>query len=197
MALGCAKELQPVWMREGDDNVEALSVGIFVKNMSIRCCVAYGCQESDSLERKEAFWTYLDEEVLESETSGSGFILHFDGNLWAGKDIIPGDPRQQNRNGKLFQEFLERYPHLTVVNALPLCEGLITRRRICKGKIEESVLDFFLVCHRVLPFVTKMVIDEKKTHILTNYQRGGRAINSDHFTEYLDINLELISEKPE
>ena len=68
---------------------------------------------------------------------------------------------------------------------------------MCKGKLEKSILYFFLVCHRVLPFVTKMVIDEKKTHILTNYQRGGRAINYDHFTEYLDINLELISEKPE
>ena len=197
LALGCAKELRPVWMREGDDNVETLTVEIFVKNMRIRCCVAYGCQESDSVERKDAFWTYLDEEVLEADNTGSGFILHFDGNLWAGKDIIPGDPHQQNRNGKLFQEFLERYPHLTVVNALPLCEGLITRRRICKGKIEESVLDFFLVCNRVLPFVTKMVIDEKKNHILTNYQRGGRAINSDHFTEYMDIDLELINEKPE
>ena len=31
LALGCAKDLQPVFVREGDDNVEALSVEIFVK----------------------------------------------------------------------------------------------------------------------------------------------------------------------
>ena len=123
---------------------------------------------------------------MEADNSESGFILHFDGNLWAGKDIIPGDPRPQNRNGKLFQEFLERHLHLTVVRALPQCEGLITRRRMRKGVIEESVLDFFVVCHRVLPYVTKMVIDERKEHILTNYQRarcGGKATDSDHFTE--------------
>ena len=127
LALGCAKELQPVWLREGDDFVEALSVEIFVKMMKIRCCIAYGCQENDNVDRKQAFWKYLDEDVLLAHNSGSGFILHFDGNLWAGKDIVPGDPRPQNRNGKLFQEFLEKNPHLSVVNALPECEGLITR----------------------------------------------------------------------
>ena len=112
MALDCAKELQPVWMREGDDNVEALSVEIFVKNMNISCCVAYGCQESDSLERKEAFWTYLDEEVLESETSGSGFILHFDGNLWAGKDIFLVIHASKTEMENYFKSFLKDIPIL-------------------------------------------------------------------------------------
>ena len=50
LALGCAKELQPVWLREGDDQVEALSVEIVLKTMKIRCVVAYGCQETDSVE---------------------------------------------------------------------------------------------------------------------------------------------------
>ena len=45
LALGCLKELRPAWVREGDDQVEALSVDIYVKSMKIRCCVAYGCQE--------------------------------------------------------------------------------------------------------------------------------------------------------
>ena len=105
--------------------------------------------------------------------------------------------RPQNKNRKLFQEFLERNPQLTVVNALPLCKGLVTRKRISKGKHEESVLDFFLVCHRVLPYVSKMVIDESKEHILTNYQSaryGGSAKDSDHFTQYMDIELKIISE---
>ena len=35
----------------------------------------------------------------------------------------------KNRNGKLFIEFLERNPSLIVVNALDVCEGLITRKR--------------------------------------------------------------------
>ena len=45
-----------------------------------------------------------------------------------------------------------------------------------------------------------MVIDEPKNYILTNYQSaryGKAAIDSDHFTQYVDIDLKLISEKPE
>ena len=95
---------------------------------------------------------------------------------------------------------MERHPNLTVVNSLPLCNGLITRRRKCKDLIEESVIDFFVVCHRVLPFVKKMVIDESKKFILTNYHGAkskGKAIDSDHFTEYVELDLKFSSEKPE
>ena len=130
---------------------------------------------------------------------GSGFILQMDGNLWAGPGVIPGDPRQQNQNGKLFQEFLNRNPNLTVVNSLPICEGLVTRIRQKEGKVEKSVLDFFVVCSRVLPYITKMVIDDERKFILTNYKgvkKGTKATDSDHLTEYMDLDLQIISEKP-
>ena len=200
LALGCEKDLHPVWVKEGDDETEALSVEISLQKMKIRCCVAYGCQENDRIERKSKFWNYLDDEVTQASNSGAGFILHFDGNLWAGCDIIPGDPRKQNRNGKLFEEFLARNPHLTVVNSLQLCKGLITRSRLKDGSQEESILDFFIVCSRVLPYVTSMVIDESKKYVLTNYEKvrkGGTAHDTDHATEIMDINLSVLTEKPE
>ena len=199
LALGCLKSLNPVWVREGNDMVEAISVDIFIKNLKIRCCAAYGCQENDVNDRKNAFWEYLYDEVVFARNSGAGLVLHFDGNLWAGKNIIPGDPRPQNRNGKLFQEFLQSNPHLTVVNSLPICEGLITRRRYKDDKLEESVLDFFVVCDKVLPHITRMVIDNSKKHILTNYKparKGGKSVDSDHFTEYMDLDLKITNEKP-
>ena len=91
--------------------------------------------------------------------------MQFDGNLWAGNNIIPGDPRCQNRNGKYFEQFLSRNSKLTVVNSLSQCEGLITRSRNKNGILEESILDFFVVCDKILPFVEKMVkgpyIDQK------------------------------------
>ena len=128
LALGVIQELHPVLVRKGNDNVEAISINIFVKTMSIRCVIAYGCQETSPVDRKNAFWEFIEEEVISAKNAGSGFILHFDGNLWAGQDIIPGDPRPQNNNGRIFQQFLERNNNLSVVNALPLCEGLITSR---------------------------------------------------------------------
>ena len=200
LAIGCLKELQAVCVREGDDAVEALSVDIFLKNIKIRCCAAYGCQESDNIKRKEAFWNFLNEEVLLAKQTDSGFILHFDGNLWAGEKIIPGDPKKQNRNGYFFQKFLEENPNLTVVNSLPICQGLITRRRMKNGKLEESVIDFFVVCDRVFPFLKKMVIDEEKKFVLTNFEKvkiGGKATDSDHLTQFLDIELEIENGKPE
>ena len=197
LALGCVQELHPVLVRKGNDDVEALSVEISVRNMSIRCCVAYGCQESALIDKKEAFWNFIDEEATAAWNSGSGFILQFDGHLWAGNELIPGDPKKQNRNGKLFQEFLTMQPHLSVVNGLSLCEGVITRTRNKDGKKEESVLDFFVVCSRMLPYVTKMVIDENKKYILTNYKRyRDKAVDSDHFTQYMDVDLQLRTEKP-
>ena len=147
LAIGCLKDLHPTWVREGNDIVEAISVDIFLKDIKIRCCAAYRCQENETKERKSAFWEFLDEAVILASNSGGGFILHFDGNLSAGKDIVPGDPRPQNRNGKLFQEFLSRNSHLTVVNSLSICDGLITRRRQKDDILEESVLDFFVVCN--------------------------------------------------
>ena len=53
LAIGCVKELNPTWVCEGEDEVEALSVDIFVQNMKIRCCVAYGCQENEENEKKK------------------------------------------------------------------------------------------------------------------------------------------------
>ena len=199
LILGAIKELNPVLVRKGTDYVEAISIDIFVRNMSIRCVVAYGCQETANVDKKHAFWSFIEEEVICAKTAGSGFILQFDGNLWAGKSIIPGDPRPQNNNGRLFQQFLERNKNLSVVNALPLCEGSITRSRIKNGTKEQSVLDLFVVCSRVLPFVSKMVIDSDKKYILTNYKHakhGIKATDSDHFTEYMDINLQIKTEKP-
>ena len=120
--------------------------------------------------------------------------------MWAGSGIIPGDPRSQNYNGKIFQEYLERNKNLTVVNSLPICEGVITRERKKEETVEKSVLDFFVVCSRVLPYVTKMVIDEEKNYILTNYtvcKNGIKAKDSDHYTEYMDVNLKMKTEKPQ
>ena len=42
---------------------------------------------------------------------------------------------------------------------------------------------------------------ESRKHILTNYNKvrngGGKAIDTDHFTEYMDVELEVTKEKPE
>ena len=165
IAIGALTDLKPVWVRDGGQDAEALSIQITIRNMKIRCIVAYGCQENDQISKKRAFWSYLDEDVNEAKKINCGVILQFDGNLWAGSNIIPNDPRPQNRNGKMFSDFLLNNPHLTVVNSLNICQGLLTRVRNKGGKLEGSILDFFVVCAKILPHIVKMEIDQDKRKI--------------------------------
>ena len=68
LAIGCINSLSPVWVREGNENSEALSIEIFVNKFKIRCCAAYGPQETDRIEKKNQFWDYLYEEVSIAKT---------------------------------------------------------------------------------------------------------------------------------
>ena len=102
-----------------------------------------------------------------------GLYLQGDLNAWLGSATIPGDPHIQNENGKLFNNFLRRHPQLCVVNSLPVCKGLTTTKcDLINGKCEKSIIDFVIVCSRVLPFVTEMIIDEANQFITTNYTQS-------------------------
>ena len=77
------------------------------------------------------------------------------------------------------------------MNALPLCKGLFTRIRHTHNGTQESVIDFFLVCDKILPLVTSMSIDEAGSRSLTKY-RGG-MVKSDH--RMLELKLDMIFHK--
>ena len=91
-----------------------------------------------------------------------------DGNLHAGPTLIRNDPNIQNQNGKLFCDFLSRNSQLIVANSLDVCEGMITRKRQFENKIEEAILDFFIINEKMRPFLTKMKVDENKEYSLIN-----------------------------
>ena len=143
LAIGVLNLLQPSWISEGDDNAEALTVEVWLDGFPVRIVCAYGPQEYDNSERKDKFWDYLEREVQNASNSGARFVLEMDGNLWAGSGIIKRDPKQQNENGKCFQEFLLKYPHLSVTNDLPLCERLFTREKTIQNVTQKTIIDFF------------------------------------------------------
>ena len=191
IALGVINDLKPCWISEGNDDCEAITVEIWVEGFPIRLICGYGPQNYDKSYRKEMFWNYLDTEVENASINGAGVILQMDGNLWGGKNIIKNDPKEQNQNGKLFEKFLDKNTGLTVVNALPLCSGLITRRRSTKHGIQESVLDFYVVCEKILPVITNMTIDELGQNSLTKYK--GNIVRTDHCR--LDLKIDLVFHK--
>lgn len=66
--------------------------------------------------------------------------------------------------------------------------------------LEESILDYFVVCDKILPFVTEMIIDEDQENPLTDYctrNKSKRAIDSDHFTLRLDLSLKFYKQRTE
>ena len=199
VAMSALKELQPAFISDGGDGVEALTVDIHVKNMTISVVSAYGPQESASVENKEAFWQYLHEEAEKAKTYGKGFILQGDLNAWLGNNMLPGDLHVQNRNGKFFELFLKQNK-LICVNSLPIAQGLITRSRKLLNEVKQSTIDFYVVCERVLPHITYMKIDNGTTHTLTNYfnmDSDGKPVNSDHFPLHMEVKLESAPIKKE
>ena len=200
LAIGVIHELNPVWVGEGDDEVEVLSIVIKIQDISIRCVIGYGPQESDSNERKSKFWERLEKEIITAQNDDMGLLIQMDGNLHAGERIIPGDPNPQNRNGKLFESFLNKFPHLSVANALSQCTGVITRCRKTVQRIEESVLDVFIICDKLLPYVKSLLIDEEKCYSLTNFnprnkKQNKKIIESDHNTMIFELSLQFLKRK--
>ena len=166
--------------------------------MAITCTNAYGPQENAKIAQKNNFWKYLEEEAARSRREGIGFVLQGDLNSWLGPDILPGDIRKQNKNGKFFAQFVENNK-LVIVNSLPICKGIITRSRLRQGELVQSTIDFYVVCQRVLPFISEMIIDNDKKYRLTNYTNvinDGSITEADHSPMVLKVNLSIVPDKP-
>ena len=168
IALGVSKDFESTLVKEGNDETEAISVKISLEEIEVRAICAYGPQETATKEKKDKFWEFLEEETNQAELEGDGLVIQMDGNVHAGPALIKGDPNNQNGNGLLFCEFLERNPELIVVNSLELCEGLITRKRELENRTEEAILDFFIINEKMRPFLRRMKIDENKEFKLLN-----------------------------
>ena len=103
--MAIMQDLSPALVRDGGTEVEAITVDITVKQMQIVCSTAYGPQENDSKEKKGKFWKYLEEDVKWAKIEGKGYILQGDLNAWLSQKLIPNDPRPQNMNGRLMEDF--------------------------------------------------------------------------------------------
>ena len=198
LAVGALHDLKPVLIRQGNDDVECMTIQVVTGCTTFRCVVGYGPQKDDSPQRKQDFWNYLDQEVASAKNDNIGLVIQIDSNAWAGNQVIPNDPNAQNGNGKLLKLFLERNESISLINSLQLCEGLITRKRNTEKGDEKSVLDLFFVCDRLLPFVSKMVVDEQGIHQLTKFShKHDKVTETDHSTVLLHINLKFQRLKPQ
>ena len=199
VSISAMKELNPCLIRDGGEEVEALTVRIHLKKIIISMNTGYGPQEYDKSGKKSAFWNYFDEEAQRAQSEGHGFMLQGDMNARLGPAVITSDTKPANENGKLFANFVARN-QLTIVNTLDICKGSTTWTKMRDGKELKSTIDFIVVCKRVLPFVTKMIIDNDNDHRITNFnnvKKGGKTTEADHTPMWIEINLKISPEKTE
>ena len=157
---------------------EILVVQIKVEGLEIRIINAYGPQEDSSTENIHNFWQDLEKEITLAKEENCKIIIQMDANAKLGCDIIKGDPNKLSNNGSLLLEIVRRQ-NLSILNINDLCQGLITRHRKTVLGDEKSIIDYILVCDFLLNYVDQMKIDDKRTHVLTKYSRGGKS-ESDH-----------------
>ena len=139
------------------------------ENYNICIINAYGPQE-DSYNKDDIykFWQELEQEIVSAKEENCLLVIELDANAKLGKEIIRNDPHSATENGKILLDIVTRQ-NLTVVNAMEVCEGVITRERVTKARIEKAVIDFVLVCGDMKEFVKSMLVDENKNHVLTKY----------------------------
>ena len=174
-----------------DENI--LVVEAKLGQSRIRYLNAYGVQENGSISDKMEFFSLLDQEIENAFSNNCFVCLQMDANGKLGNEIITGDPNVISPNGRLLLELISR-KSLVIVNATDKCFGTITRMRV-KGQItEQSVLDYFVVCHELYNLVVSMLVDEERKYILTRfYKRNGiiKVIESDHNILILNISWDV------
>ena len=195
LALSALETLNTVFLRDGGEEVEALTVMIHLRKITISCNTAYGPQENAVLENKEKFWAYLDDEYQRASNAGNDFVLQGDLNSWVGPETIPGDNRKMNQNGKMLVNFVRRNK-LTIGNSLPICQGTTTWTRKRLGVKHVGTIDFFEVCHQVLPYIQEMKIYSGGTHKITNFKLKQNVTESDHFPMWMKVNIKITPERP-
>ena len=168
-----------------------LVVGAKIKNMNIRFINAYGVQECAAIEEKIQFYSIIEEEISIALNSGNMLCIAMDANAKLGKKIINGDTHAISSNGRMLLSLIERL-NLVVVNSTKKCRGTITRTKKVNNKLEESVIDYFLVCQDFYSFIMSMTVDTNRNYVLTKYTKKKEksyTIESDHNPLIMEISI--------
>ena len=173
------EDLEPVLISTGEDEEnELITVQINVAGEAIRIINAYGPQEDENDQKILSFWTEIENEIVNSKENNCLTVLQMDANAKVGNGEIKNDPHEASNNGKILIEMIKRQ-NMTIANAMDLCNGVVTRERLANGKVEQSVIDYIVVCEAMKEYLEEMIIDDQRIHVLTKYLAKGKTV-SDH-----------------
>ena len=83
------------------------------------------------------------------------------------------------------------------MNGSNKCFGLITRYRKTINGIEESTIDFFIICRKLFNIIIRLDIDEKRIYALTKFsnKKGDKANKeTDHNMMILNVDTSWTTE---
>ena len=132
---------------------------------------------------RETYRNTVEEQVVRAKLSGCSVIISEDSNPKLGPSWIKNDPHSISENGKLLAKTIERQGLVIINNACT--GGPITRKRILKGKVEESCIDFILTSEDISKSLTDAFIDKEQLYTLTKFSttKGIPSIKrADHYT---------------
>ena len=153
-----------------NNETEILTVQADLGKAKLRIINGYGPQEDDNNQAVLDFWQELEAEIMKAKDNNCSIIIEMDANAKVGSSVIKNDPHKRTQNGQLLLDVINRQ-NLTVVNSLDICKGTITRERKVENKEEKSIIDFIIICDKMLTFLTEMIIDEARVHTLARYSK--------------------------
>ena len=180
LLTAAAHDLNPTLITEHEET-DILVIQLDMPEIKIRLINAYGPQEQDNPLIILNFWQSLECEICKARDEGCLIIIELDANAKVGEEVIKSDPNPCSNNGKLLLDMISRQ-NMTIANASDKCEGLITRKRILENlNIENSILDYVLLCNNMTEYLKGMIIDDKRTLTLRRpIQANGKSVLSDH-----------------
>ena len=151
------QNLNPVLIGAINEESEILVVQCQVGENKVRIINGYGPQEDDPTAARLTFWQSMEQEVVAAKNENCMVLIQMDANAKVGKCVLRDDPNDLSNNGQLLLDLIDR-ENLVLVNSSSLCSGAITRHRVTQENIEQSILDYIVVCEKLSQFLEMMII---------------------------------------
>ena len=184
--------LEPVLITSDVEN-EILTIQISVTSHKIRIINGYGPQEDENKSKIVNFWNKIETEVIDAKNEGCLIIIEMDANAKVGKNIIQNDPNSMTDNGRKMLDIVNRNG-LFIANSSDKCSGTITRIRKTSNAIEQSAIDYIILCERMRELLNWMNIDEDRSNVLKHVikkKKGEKLITSDHNVLTASFNIKV------
>ena len=173
-------------MYDPNDTVNMIGIRIEFLGSGLRVYTAHLKQQSVCTREEIALqFEEIRSQFQDAAKSNEATILIFDANAHVGKDVISGCNEEQDWAGKMLLELIDD-ENLILLNALELCEGVITRVDPRNGN--GSTIDY-AVCNQFMSSkIMEMKIDESEQYRPTNY--ASVIKKTDHNTIMLKSKIE-------